>query len=534
MIKIYGYDIYKKRTNNTLLQFFKDYLQYKDEIDNASLDVSLDYTKEFIELVNQNKNKKIAVIGDYDVDGVTATAIMIKGLRKYGVADVYHFIPNRFTDGYGLNERLVDECDKLGVSLIITVDNGVRAFDAISKAKTLGMKVIVTDHHLPADTLPEADININPHIENKYLKTENICGAMVAYLLIKDLLNDDSLVEEKSLAAIGTICDVMPLAYENRKIVKELISTVISNKTTYNKGVDLLLNNLKINPVNFNVESISFTVGPLLNASGRLKSADLALNALVEEDTTKLAGIITDLISLNNERKLITQDLKIKAKEQIKENDLSNIIYIDEANEGLIGVCASSLCEETNIPTFIFTSSEDGYVKGSGRSPYWCNLIEVMTPIIEELNPIAYGGHAGAMGLTLKSKSDLTILKEKLDGVIKTLEHEEKLDTYLRYPDEYSLEEVKEMLDSLAPFGEGLVEPTFVIRQMLNGVSPLGKGHTKLNININGKIAQGLYFFHTLDSSYNNTIHDVFFNIKKEYSSYSRRTEYKLFIKNII
>lgn len=533
MIKIYSYDKYRERTNNSLLQFFKDYLGYTDSFEEADLNVKLHYTKEFIEQIDKHKSDKIAIIGDYDVDGITSTAIMYKGLRKYGIKDVYTLIPNRFSDGYGMNEDLVDKCKDLGVSLIITVDNGVRAFEAIRKANSLGIEVIVTDHHLPDDVLPEALININPHIGNSNLKTENICGAMTAYLLINQLLGNADINELLVLASIGTICDVMPLINENRMAVKKLIDLITTNETTFNLGLDILFKELKLSFKYFNVENISFTVGPMLNASGRLKSADLALDILINDDSLKLLGLVRELIAINDERKLISNDIKAKAKALIKEDDLSNIIFIDEANEGLVGLCASSICEETKKPTFIFTSSEDGYVKGSGRSPLWCNLIEGVSTFIEDLKPIAYGGHSGAMGLTLAKKEDLISFKKKLDEIIAKTVHEEELETYLRYPENYSINEVKDLLEELNPFGEGLKEPTFVIRAQIFNACPLGKGHSKINLMINNMSVQGLYFFHQFDYSMNG-IHDIFFNIKKEFSSYSRRVEYKLFIKNII
>lgn len=532
MSKVYSYDIYKNRTNNSLLQFFKDFLKYNDEYDLEDYNKKLDFTSDFISIVNNFKDSIIAVVGDYDVDGITSTAIMVKGLEKYGVKKVYHFIPNRFIDGYGINTRMVDECIKKNVSLIITVDNGIKAFEAIDYAVSNNITVIDTDHHTPDAILPNAMININPHLANDNLKTKDICGAMVAYLLIKELLQDSNLKEFKVLAAIGTICDVMPLVYENRRIVKELIDIVKKDLTTYNHGLTKLLLKLKIDLFNFNIENVSFTLGPLLNSAGRLDSADLALDLLLEKDENRINQIITKLLELNDKRKELTNSIKTKAKEKMNDYDISNILYVSDAHEGLIGVCAGSICEDTDKPTFVFTNS-NGLIKGSGRGPDWCDLVEICSSLFEKVKPMAFGGHKKAMGVTFKNLDDLKIFKEEFDKIIGNINHKPKEEIYLRFPNGYSVEEVKDTLDILSPFGEGLKEPTFTYKGVITNISPLGRGHTKFFININNTNILGLYFFHVLDESYKNKVCDIVFNIKKEYSNFYHRLEYKLFIKEI-
>lgn len=527
MKKIYGYDLYKKRTGNDFYTFIKDYLKFEET--GAELDVKIDLTEEFIQLVTKHKESTIAIFGDYDVDGISASSIMYKGLKKFGIKDILTYIPNRFSDGYGMNNKMVTDAYDKEVKLIITVDNGIKAIEEVKMAKELGMDVIVTDHHLPGDVIPTADIVINPHIGKQNLKTGHICGAMIAYLLIQALLNGSDLKEEKFLAAMATITDVMPLVYENRTLIKEIVERTRQDKTTYNKGLDYLFLKQGISFDTFSLETISFKIGPFLNTPGRLYKADLSYD-LLTSSLEKLPAIYDEITKLNQERKMQMETLKQNAMALLDKADLANIIILDDTNEGLIGILAGSICEKTGKPTFIFAKTIEGVYKASGRSPKWCDLSEVTKDFWQEIMPLAYGGHANAMGLTLKDESDVLNFKALLEAKIKDMPKDE-LKTYLRYPTGFSIKEVRDILDKFAPFGEGNKEPSFAITTKLDRPIIIGKKHSKFYFNINNERIEGLQFYNI--PAVGDGYYNVYFKINKEYSNYSKRIEYKFMIEEI-
>lgn len=533
MEKIYGYDIYKRRTNNSFKQFLMDYLKITKEDESGNLDVSLDKTSEFISMVNKHKEDKIVIVGDYDVDGVSATAIMLKGLKLYGIDNVFSIIPDRFKDGYGMNVRIVDEAISLGAKLIITVDNGVRALEAVEYARSNNLDVIVTDHHLPGDVLPNSNININCHIDNNMLHTNDICGAMIAYLLIKALLNktDDELKELLFIAQMATIADVMPIKCENKYLIRKVIKNTIEKRTTFNKGLDILFRMLRLDYINYNLETISFKIAPLLNAPGRLKHADMALKLLLGDDDLELQGLCNELIELNNFRKKELDKLKKEAISKLNPKASANVIMLEDAHEGLIGIVAGSLTELTMKPSFIFTNSESGQIKGSGRSPKWCNLAVVCEEVFKSVTPVVYGGHENAMGLTLDNREDLVHFQTYLNSMVETLPKEEELKTFLRYPNELTIKNVRDILDEIGPFGEGCSEPNFVVTTKITRANHFGAGHTKIFLNLADELVEGLYFFNNFEAL--DKLYNVYFKVHKEYSNYSKKIEYKAFISNI-
>ncbi len=528
MKKIYSYELYKKRTNKDFYNFIKDYLKFEET--SANLDIKLNKTDDFIKMIERHKDNTIAIFGDYDVDGISATSIMYKGLKKYKVKDVLTYIPNRFSDGYGMNERMVKNAFEKGTKLIITVDNGISAFEAIEYAKSLGIDVVVTDHHLPKEEIPRADIIINPHISDQPLKTEHICGAMVAYLLMKSLLPNKELEEEKFIAMTATITDVMPLVHENRTIVKDVIQVIREKGTTYNKGIDALLQNLKISFDTFSAETISFKIGPILNTPGRMYKADLAFELLIENDSDRIQYLIDQILNLNQERKNQLENLKQQLDQSINHNEHVNVAVLEDANEGLIGIVAGSICEKTNRPTFIFTKTPEGMYKASGRSPKWCDLSSISKRIFENIIPVSYGGHTHAMGLTLKDIDDVFKFKQLLSDNIKNMDKEE-LTTCLRYPDEFSIIELRDILDKFQPYGEGLKEPSFALTIKLPRPFIIANKHMKFNFYINGEKIEALQFYNV--TSFKDCYYNVYFKINKDYSVYSKKIEYKFFIEEI-
>lgn len=520
-----------------LINFFQNHflkIAKKDDLKFKKLnDIFFENVDNLFEELKQIK--KITIIGDYDVDGVCASLIMYRLLKLFK-KDVDILIPNRHVDGYGLNERLVRLAKEKNSEAIITVDNGIRANDAIKLAKSLGLKVYVTDHHLPdINDLPNADVIIDPHLQKSNLDNHNICGAMLAFLIAKSFIKKVNFTNEKfinelaELAGIATITDVMPLLNENRTIVRYLLNLARRNETSI--GVSVLMKYLDILPEDFNVESVSFGLGPVLNSAGRLESAYSALNVLVNPSKTNVQKIL----NLNNQRKELTNELTEKAKTLINQDDSLNVIYLEDVNDGIIGIIAGKIEEFTNKPTFVFTNIKGkNEIKGSVRSPKYCDIYNICQKVFKDKDyVIKFGGHSQALGLSLKDKTVLDDLKTSLDKVIKTLKvTTEDIDVFT-YPIDFSLEDVKEVIDKWEPFGEGFPEPVFLVRRKIKNVSIFQKIHTSFSFYLTkDNLIKANYFFNKIEDNDDDSLYDIYFTINKE-TGYQGQKKYSVFIKNM-
>lgn len=424
--------------------------------------------------------KKIRVIGDYDIDGVCASYILEKGLKEAG-AVVDTVIPHRIKDGYGLNEELIREAYEAEVDTIITCDNGIAAKEQIALGKELGMTVIVTDHHEVPYTeengerkylLPEADAVIDPKQEDCHYPYEGICGAVVAYKFIQALYGQESLEFEKEgveasvlkqlfpFTAFATIGDVMELTGENRIFVKHGLKAM---EQTENKGLKslILANGLsggKLLPYH-----VGFVLGPCINATGRLDTAERALQLFSTEDEREAAVIAGDLKALNDSRK----DLTVKGLEQavslVESTDLKNdnvlVVYLPECHESLAGIIAGRLREKYGKPSFVLTKGEEE-VKGSGRSIDAFHMYEHMTQIKDLF--LKYGGHKLAAGLSLKEEK-VEEFRKRINQISNLTEKdfEETVHIDVPMPIAYcSMDFVKE-LEKLEPYGTGNKKPLF-------------------------------------------------------------------------
>lgn len=549
MYKIFNFEKIKEKHNISFSDFVKLFLGIgkREEIntDNCNLKVKLDGTDSFIDRINYHvfQNNKIAIIGDYDVDGVCASAIMKKSLDLLtDSTNILTFIPNRFRDGYGLNINLVDEAIKFGCKLIITVDNGIKANEAISYAKSKNLEVIVTDHHTPdLENLPISDMIINPHIGNETLKTKEICGATTAFLLCRHLLshnkklNENILRELAELAAIATICDVMPLVYENRLLVKYLLNMMHRNEDE-NRGISMLMQVLSVGRFAFDTESVSFGLGPCLNAPGRLDTAYTSYQLLIEKDREEIERLAELVEQFNNDRKRLTVDLKKESYKQLDDSSV-NVIYLPNVTEGIVGIIAGKICESTNKPTFVFTNNHKGFLKGSGRTPKWCNLIETATAALKTMSEndvVGYGGHSGAMGLSLKDENALLTFKAKLDMKVRLMNKTDDAINVIRFPSNLSLKEIKDEIDKYAPYGEGFEEPIFVYKTPINSIYPMGEEHTRFNGFLNGDLTTYYFFFNVLEPEiYEGKIANVYFRIHKDVAEKAGTTTYSCYVQDV-
>lgn len=432
------------------------------------------------------EQKKIRIIGDYDIDGVCATYVLYRGLTAC-TAVVDTAIPHRMKDGYGLNEHLIQEAYEEGVDTILTCDNGIAATAQIAYAKKLGMTVVVTDHHeVPYEEsaegnrnylLPPADAVIDPKQQDCAYPFSEICGAVVAYKMVLALLSRmqgktwESIMHTEigmelfEFAAFATIGDVMELKDENRIIVKQGLKLMRNSK---NLGMRSLIEVTGTDASDIKPYTIGFVLGPCLNATGRLDTADNALDLFKETDKAKAMMLAANLKSMNDSRKELTIEGVEKAIAQIEEqgcqNDKVLVVYLPEVHESLAGIIAGRIREKYYKPVFVLTKAEEG-VKGSGRSIDAFHMYEEMTKCKELFTK--YGGHKLAAGLSLEEKNVEQFRKMINDNCNLTEEDfEEKVQIDVPMPMDYVTIPFVEELDLLEPFGNGNPKPLFAQKKV--------------------------------------------------------------------
>lgn len=474
------------------------------------MDKAIDILKEKI-----LEDKKIRVIGDYDIDGVNATYILLEGLERLG-ADVDSDIPDRISDGYGLNRHLVERAYEAGVDTLITCDNGIAAADEIAYGKEMGMTVIVTDHHeVPFDEqdgekryrIPPADAVMDPKQPDCLYPFKGLCGAAVAYKLMealwesmgKDSADLDDLIENVAIATIG---DVMDLEDENRIFVKEGLQML---RRTKNPGLKALIECTGIDKNSLNSYHIGFVLGPCINASGRLDTAKRALE-LLRAGTQKEADILAgDLKALNDSRKDMTEEAVKQAEEQVETTTISKdkvlVVYLPDCHESLAGIVAGRIRENYYKPVFVLTDTEEG-VKGSGRSIDGYHMYEELNKCKELLTK--FGGHRLAAGLSLP-KENVGKFREMLNKNCTLTEEEmkEKVTIDMEMPFGCVTEGLVKELELLEPFGKGNTKPVFAARDVtLLGARILGKNKNVLKLqvqDVNGCRIEAMLFHHADD-----------------------------------
>lgn len=456
------------------------------------------------------EKKKIRIIGDYDIDGVTATYILIKGLERLGArADTY--IPDRITDGYGIHMPLIYKALEDGVDTIVTCDNGIAASKEIGFAKEKGLTVIVTDHHeVPfiedngekTYILPPADAVINTKQLGCPYPNKNLCGAVVAMKLIWALYDDSHIPETEKeefleLAAIATVGDVMDLQGENRILVKEGLKRLPYTK---NKGLQALIRVTGLEGSRISSYHIGFVLGPCINASGRLDTAARSLRLLQCEDAGEAARLAGDLKALNDSRKALTEKGKDAAIQLIESTDLKNdpvlVVYLPECHESLAGIIAGRIREKYNRPVFVLTKGEKG-VKGSGRSIQQYSMFEELVKCGDLLDQ--YGGHPMAAGLSLPEEN-VSLLRKRLNEQCNLKEEDliPKVIIDVPMPISYISTKLVEQLSLLEPFGKGNTKPLFAQKNVkaINS-RVIGKNHnvTKLQLmDEQGYVIEAVYF----------------------------------------
>lgn len=437
--------------------------------------------KEAVDIISDKiqKHKSVRIIGDYDIDGINATYILYKGLKRLG-AEVDSAIPDRMTDGYGINENLIRQAYDEGRDTIITCDNGIAAREQIAYGKSLGMTIVVTDHHeVPYEedekgnrthVLPPADAVVDPKQEGCSYPYEGICGAVVAFKFIQMMYRayGISLAETKEFlqfAAMATIGDVMELRDENRIIVRLGLEQM---QTVPCPGIRALMEECGIVPVNVSSYHVGFVIGPCLNASGRLETAKHALRLLLAEEPEKARELACKLKQLNDERKTLTENGMEEAFSKIEQSGLKAdavlVVYLPSCHESLAGIIAGRIREKYYKPVLVFTDAEGG-VKGSGRSIEGYHMFEELTKCKELFTK--YGGHPMAAGVSMP-KEHLETLRIRLNENQTLTEEDLTERVYIdaAMPLGYITEAFTDGLKVLEPFGNGNARPVFALKHV--------------------------------------------------------------------
>ena len=434
------------------------------------------------------QKKRIRIIGDYDIDGVTATCILLKGLSRLG-ADVDTYIPDRVKDGYGMHEQLIDKALEDRVDTILTCDNGIAAAEEIAYARKEGITVIITDHHdVPfRDTengrmwiIPEADAVINPKQSDCPYPNKNICGAVVAWKLIWALYEASGIEKNEiwdflEFAAIATVGDVMDLQGENRIIVKEGLKKL--SNTSY-KGLKALIRVNNLEGAEITAYHVGFVLGPCINASGRLDTAARALELLCADNLEMAMKLADDLYDLNQSRKAMTEQGKEQAIQTIENSQMNEdrvlVVYLPECHESLAGIIAGRIREVYNKPVFVLTKSSEG-VKGSGRSVEAYSMYEELVKCRDLLTQ--FGGHPMAAGLSMEEKN-VEAFRRRLNENCTLTEQEliPKIMIDVPMPISYLTKQLTEQLKVLEPFGKGNTKPLFAQKNLrAMGIRILGR-----------------------------------------------------------
>ncbi|MDK2616281.1 single-stranded-DNA-specific exonuclease RecJ [Vibrio vulnificus] len=468
------------------------------------------------------EQKRIIVVGDFDADGATSSALSVLALRMLGSNNVDYLVPNRFEDGYGLSPEVVEQAIALGAEVIMTVDNGVSSIEGVRYAKDHGLKVLVTDHHLPGQVLPEVDAMVNPNLQTCTFPSKALAGVGVAFYLMMALcvhmrkcgwfaeqgMAEPKLMELVDLVALGTVADVVPLDENNRILVHQGLQRIRAGKAR--PGIQALIEVAKRDARRLVAADFGFALGPRINAAGRLDDMSFGVELLMCNNIHAARRMAHELDGLNQTRKEIEEGMKQEAMafcERLQFGENSELpyglaLFQRDWHQGVIGILASRIKEKYHRPVIAFADGGDGYIKGSCRSIPGLHMRDALD-LIDTQNPgliLKFGGHAMAAGLTIK-ECDFERFSQLFDQLVKRELDEAALkgivlsDGELK-PEEFSMH-TAELLRSAGPWGQAFPEPIFdgefkVLHQKLVGekhlklmLEPLFKGHPT-NIMIDG------------------------------------------------
>ena len=522
---------------------------------------NLDGTHTAVEIVYSamQNNKRIMIVGDFDTDGATSTALMIKALKKMGCKHVDYIIPNRFDDGYGLSISVVKRALSKKADLIITVDNGVSAIEAVEFAKQSNLTVIITDHHLCSEQLPAADAIINPNLPNSSFPSKHLAGVGVAFYFMLALraklrkenwfasnkLAEYNITNLLDLVALGTIADVVKLDRNNRILVHQGISRIRAGYCC--EGIKALLDISRRDPLTLTSTDLAYYIAPRLNAAGRMDSMSLSVELLLCEDYDSAIKQATDLDTLNHDRKLIEQTMYQEALSYIEQVEQKNstfpnalVVHHPQWHQGIIGIVSARLKDKHYRPVICFASTEDGLLKGSGRSIEGIHLRDILDKLNERYPDIlvSFGGHAMAAGLSIQEKDldqfsahfEALITKQlDLDVLEQIIETDGEIDNQ-----DFNYSIAKQLKES-GPWGEGFTEPTFDGDFIVHQQRLFAEKHLKLVLEPKngGPIIEGICFNVNLTQWPDNTIKIVKIVYQLDVNDFHGNQAVKLMIRHI-
>lgn len=469
------------------------------------------------------KDERVMVVADYDCDGATSCAIAVEGLRKLGFSDVRFMVPDRFTMGYGISPAVVDFFAPQKPDLVVTVDNGISAFDGADAVKSLEhpTRLIITDHHLGGDEIPIADGVVNPNRVDCDFPSKALAGCgMIFYTLlaVNSKLKKDGWYKQKNinepdfktlldLLALGTVADVVPLDYNNRIFVWHGINRI--RKGLSRPGIQALADVSKVEIENITSTDFGFALGPRINSAGRLEDMTIGINCLLAETYEEAVKYAQELEDLNIKRKALTAEMSHDSYNQLDlPEDMSEhglCVYGDSFNEGVIGIVASRLKENYHRPVIVFTKAEDGNYKGSGRSVDGVHLRDILIQVDKETNGevlLKFGGHAMAAGMGVRSDKfeDFKYFFDKeVKKVLPSIEPVIETDGVLE--SEYLSLETAYLIENSGPWGQHFQKPLFRGDFIIVDRRVVGGKHLKMKVKpISGEIIIDAICFFCLDS----------------------------------
>ncbi|MBK9160419.1 MAG: single-stranded-DNA-specific exonuclease RecJ [Nitrosomonadales bacterium] len=453
----------------------------------------------------------ILVIADYDADGATACAVAVRGLRAFG-AHIDFLVPNRFEYGYGLTPEIVRLAARSEPDILLTVDNGIASIEGVAEANQLGMRVLVTDHHLPADALPDAASIVNPNQRGCAFPDKHLAGVGVMFYVLLALraelrargtftdCPEPRLAELLDLVALGTVADVVKLGQNNRILVQQGLQRIRAGRAC--AGIKALLQVARKDPAHTSSQDLGFAVGPRLNAAGRLDDMSLGIECLLSDDAATAMRIATRLDALNRERRTIETDMQeaaLAALESVEPSESFSLALFDENwHQGVIGILASRLKDKFHRPTIAFARANDGELKGSGRSISGLHLRDALD-LVSKRHPALirkFGGHAAAAGLSI-AEADFDRFASSFEQVASELLDTDDLtqrietDGSLEHAD-MTLETARLLEDQV--WGQGFPAPQFNDDFIVQGQRVVGEKHLKLRLGIQGRSMDAILF----------------------------------------
>lgn len=522
---------------------------------------NLDGTQTAVEIVYSamQNNKRIMIVGDFDTDGATSTALTVKALKKMGCQHVDYIIPNRFDDGYGLSISVIKRALLKKADLIITVDNGVSAIEAVEFAKQSNLTVIITDHHLCPEQLPAADAIINPNLPNCSFPSKHLAGVGVAFYFMSALraklrqenwfkthnLEEYNIASLLDLVALGTIADVVRLDHNNRILVHQGINRIRSGYCC--AGIKALLHIARKDPVSFTSTDLAYYIAPRLNAAGRMDNMSLSVELLLCDDYDSALKQASDLDMLNNDRKLIEQTMYKEALSYIQELEQQQssfpnllVVYHPEWHQGIIGILSARLKDKHYRPVICFASTEEGILKGSGRSIAGIHLRDLLDEL-DQNHPdllVSFGGHAMAVGLSIR-ENDLERFRKHFETLIDKRLNANTLEQIIETDGEIDSQDfnyaMAKQLKESGPWGEGFTEPTFDGDFIVHQQRLFAEKHLRLVLEPKngGPIIEGVCFNVNLTQWPDNTIKNVKIIYQLDVDDFRGNQTAKLMIRHI-